>query len=111
MIILYCRKSKILNLNSKFRGKKNLSIPNGGKSKIGPDMDNTNVELNEPILYSHTPNPVKNVNYIARPNPSDNTYSRPVIDNASYYISSNRVNTLKNNPYVNDIYHQKNYDY
>ena len=85
--------------------------PNGGKSKIGPDMDNTTVKLNEPILYSHTPNPVRAVNWSDRPNPSDNTYSRPVIDNSSYYISSNRVSTLKNNPYVNDIYHQKNYDY
>jgi hypothetical protein len=74
-------------------------------------MDNTNVELNEPILYSHVPNPVQNINYMARPNPSDNTFSRPVIDNSSYYISSNRVSTLKNNPYVNDIYHQKNFDY
>jgi len=86
-------------------------IPNGGKSKIGPDMDNTNVELNEPVLYSHVPNPVIAVNWSDRPNPPDNIYSRPVIDNSSYYISSNRVNTLKNNPYVNDIYHQKNYDY
>ena len=86
-------------------------IPNGGKSKKGPDMNNTNVELNEPVLYSHTPNPVKAVNWSDRPNPSDNTYSRPVIDNSTYYISSNRVNTLKNNPYVNDIYHQKNFNY
>ena len=101
--------------NAKIDERREISVqgrtPNGGKSKTSPNVNNTNVELNEPILYSHVPNPVQNINYMCRPNPSDNTFSRPVIDNSSYYISSNRVSTLKNNPYVNDIYHQKNYDY
>jgi hypothetical protein len=26
-----------------------------------------------------------------------------------YYINKNYINTLEDNPYVNDIFHQKNY--
>jgi hypothetical protein len=34
--------------------------------------------------------------------------SKPVIESSSYYINPYFINTLNDNPYVNDIYHQKN---
>ena len=41
--------------------------------------------------------------------PSVAKYPVPkVVENSDYYINPNFINTLKNNPLVNDIYHPKN---
>jgi hypothetical protein len=86
-----------------------------GKSDLnGPYIDRNHVHLNEPILYSYTPAPHKKLDFTVMPTVTrdviENVYamSKPIIDTSSYYISSNFINTLKNNPLVNDIYHQKN---
>jgi hypothetical protein len=38
---------------------------------------------------------------------------KPIIenDNSKYLINDNYINTLKDNPYVNDIMHQKNLNF
>jgi hypothetical protein len=87
---------------------------NGRKDENGPYINRETVELNDPILYSYTPQPFKKLDFTVMPvtdrNTVENIYpnSKPVIDLSSYYISSSRINTLKDNPLVNDIYHQKN---
>ena len=79
----------------------------------GPYIDENNVRLNEPILYSYVSHPHKNLDHSTMPTQDNkiiqNIYlNKPVIESSSYYINSNFINTLKNNPLVNDIYHQKN---
>ena len=81
---------------------------NGKGDDYGPYIDENNVRLNEPILYSHIPNPHKNLDYSAMPSTVINKNIRPVIESSSYYINSNFINTLKDNPLVNDMFHQKN---
>lgn len=87
---------------------------NGKGDVFGPTIDRDNVKLNDPLLYSYTPAPHKNLDFSVMPTVSRNTIenvyakNKPVIETSSYYINSNFINTLKNNPLVNDIYHQKN---
>jgi hypothetical protein len=87
---------------------------NGKGDVFGPTIDRDNVKLNDPLLYSYTPAPHKHLDFSVMPTVSRNTIenvyakSKPVIETSSYYINSNFINTLKNNPLVNDIYHQKN---
>ena len=81
---------------------------NGKGDDYGPYIDENNVRLNEPLLYSHIPNPHKNLDYSAMPSTVINKNIRPVIESSSYYINSNFINTLKDNPLVNDMFHQKN---
>ena len=90
--------------------------PSNGKSDLnGPYINRENVKLNEPLLYSYTPNPHQNLDFSVTPTVNQEIIrevyknSRPIIDTSSYHINANFINTLKNNPYVNDIYHQKNY--
>jgi len=87
---------------------------NGKADLNGPYIDRDNVHLNDPVLYSYTPAPHKMLDFSVMPTVTrdviENVYARskPIIDTSSYYINSNFINTLKNNPLVNDIYHQKN---
>jgi len=90
--------------------------PANGKGDLnGPYINKQNVKLNEPILYSYMSNPHRNLDFTVTPTPSEeivkNVYknSRPIVDYSSYHINPNFINTLKNNPLVNDIYHQKNF--
>ena len=80
---------------------------NGKSDDYGPYINEATVQLNEPILYSHFPNPLKNLDYSVMPSTVINK-SKPVIESSSYYINPNFINTLKNNPLVNDMFHQKN---
>jgi hypothetical protein len=73
----------------------------------GPYINEATVQLNEPILYSHFPNPLKNLDYSVMPSTVIKNI-KPVIESSSYYINPNFINTLKNNPLVNDMFHQKN---
>ena len=98
----------------------NFSRPANGKGDcFGPWIDRDNVNLVEPILYSHIPNPSMSFNYTARPildkdeiidNANIHLQSKPSIKRSGYYINNNFINTLNDNPLVNDIYHQKNYN-
>jgi len=87
---------------------------NGKGDVFGPYIAEENVHLNDPVLYSYTPAPHKKLDFTVMPTVSRNTIenvyakNKPVIETSSYYINSNFINTLKNNPLVNDIYHQKN---
>jgi hypothetical protein len=81
---------------------------NGKGDDYGPYIDENNVRLNEPLLYSHIPNPHKKLDYSVMPSTVIDKNIRPVIESSSYYINSNFINTLKDNPLVNDMFHQKN---
>ena len=88
--------------------------PNGKGDLNGPYIDRDNVKLNEPILFSYVPHPHKTLDHSVMPTTSRETIekiysmSKPVIETSSYYVNPYFINTLKNNPLVNDIYHQKN---
>jgi len=91
---------------------------NGKADRHGPYIDRDNVEYANTILYSYAGNPHKTLDHSITPTLSNNaiqniniirTNSKPQNQNVSYYINSNYINTLNNNPFVNDIYHQKNY--
>jgi hypothetical protein len=93
--------------------------PANGKADLhGPYIDRDNVEYAESILYSYAGNPYKALDHSVVPTLSNKqikdintirTNSKPTNQTVSYYINSNYINTLNNNPFVNDIYHQKNY--
>lgn len=89
--------------------------PNARKDLNGPYIDEENVRMNDRRdLYSYVSHPFKMLDQNVMPNTSQETIrqvysmSKPVIETSSYYINSNFINTLKDNPLVNDIYHQKN---
>ena len=88
--------------------------PNGKGDLNGPYIDRDNVRLNEPILFSYVPHPHKTLDHSVMPTTSRDTIekvysmSKPVIETSSYYVNPYFINTLKDNPLVNDIYHQKN---
>ena len=90
---------------------------NGKKDLHGPYINKENVELNEPLLYSFVPIPHKTLDQSIMPtvprNLVEKVYikAKPVIETSSYYINNNFINTLADNPLVNDLYHQKNIKY
>ena len=90
---------------------------NGKKDLHGPYINKENVELNNPVLYSYVQIPHKSLDQSIMPSvPKDlveKVYirARPVIQTSSYYINNNFINTLADNPLVNDLYHQKNIKY
>ena len=105
--------SHIASNNMNIDDKKETSIynrPANAKGDLyGPYIDENNVRLNEPILYSYVSHPYKNLDHSTMPTKNTNVYlNKPIIESSSYYINSNFINTLKTNPLVNDIYHQKN---
>ncbi len=88
---------------------------NGKGDLNGPYIDPENVRFNDKrTLYSHVSHPHKPLDHSVMPTTSRHTIetvysmSKPVIETSSYYVNNNFINTLKNNPLVNDIYHQKN---
>jgi anti-sigma28 factor (negative regulator of flagellin synthesis) len=90
---------------------------NGKKDLHGPYINRENVELNNSLLYSYVPNPHISLDQSIMPSvPRDlveKIYikAKPVVETSSYYINDCFINTLTNNPLVNDIYHQKNIEY
>ena len=87
---------------------------NGRGDLNGPYIDKDNVKLNEPIHFSYIPGPLIRLDNSIMPRVTrdiiENVYakSKPIVETSSYYVNENFINTLKNNPLVNDIYHQKN---
>jgi hypothetical protein len=90
---------------------------NGRKDQTGPYFNNETFELNEPLLYGYMGNAHKALDHTVTPTLENKqiininnvkTKSKPIIDMSHYYINNNFINTLENNPLVNDIYHQKN---
>ena len=94
--------------------------PANGKADLhGPYIDRNNVELADTIHYSYAGNPFKPLDHSVAPTLSNDqikdinrikTNSKPTNQTVSYYINSNYINTLGKNPFVNDLYHQKNYE-
>jgi hypothetical protein len=87
--------------------------PNAKGNYSTPYIDRENYKYREPILFTYVSHPSKKLDFSVMPtseNIQQGEYysSKPVIGTSSYYISPNFINTLKNNPLVNDIYHQKN---
>ena len=89
--------------------------PNGKGDLNGPYLDTENVRFNDKKeLFSYVSNPYKPLDHSVMPTTSKETIekiysmSKPVIETSTYYINPYFINTLKNNPLVNDIYHQKN---
>jgi len=87
---------------------------NGKKDLHGPYINRENVELNNPLLYSYVPIPHISLDKSIMPSVPreliEKVYIRakPVVETSSYYINDCFINTLADNPLVNDIYHQKN---
>ncbi len=89
--------------------------PNGKGDQHGPYIDEENVRFNDKkTLYSYVSNPHKPLDHSVMPTTTRETIetvysmSKPVIETSTYYVNPYFINTLKNNPLVNDIYHQKN---
>ena len=89
--------------------------PNGKGDLNGPYLDAENVRFNDKKdVFSYVSNPHKPLDHSVMPTTSKETIekvysmSKPVIETSSYYVNPYFINTLKNNPLVNDIYHQKN---
>ena len=80
---------------------------NGKADANGPILDRGNVKLIDKITYSYTPNPLQSLDNSVMPSVAKYPVSK-VVENSDYYINPNFINTLKNNPLVNDIYHPKN---
>ena len=90
---------------------------NGKSDQTGPYINRNTFEPNEPLLYSYTGPAFRKLDQTNTPQLTQSqilcinqvkTDSKPIIDRSTYYINKNFINTLDNNPYVNDIYHQKN---
>jgi hypothetical protein len=88
---------------------------NGKGDDYGPYIDPSNVRMNDRrMVFNYVPHPHKSLDHSVMPTTSreiiEKVYSsrEPEIDMSGYYINPNFINTLKNNPLVNDIYHQKN---
>jgi hypothetical protein len=100
------------------REKTTYNRPANGKSdQMGPLFDKDTFEPNNPLLYGYTGNAYRKLDQTAMPTLGNQqilninkvkTNSKPIIDTSSYYINNNFINTLKDNPFVNDLYHQKN---
>ena len=87
--------------------------PNGKGDINGPYIDRDNVRMNDRRdIYNYVSHPHKSLDMSVMPTVSHdviiNQYVKPIVDVSTYYINPNFINTLKNNPLVNDIYHQKN---
>jgi 2,3-bisphosphoglycerate-independent phosphoglycerate mutase len=89
--------------------------PNGKGDLNGPYIDAENVRYNDKKeVFSYVSNPHRPLDHSVMPTTSKETIekvysmSKPIIETSSYYVNPYFINTLKNNPLVNDIYHQKN---
>ena len=80
---------------------------NGKSDANGPILERDNVKLIDKITYSYTPNPLQSLDNSVMPSVAKYPVLK-VVENSDYYINPNFINTLKNNPLVNDIYHPKN---
>jgi hypothetical protein len=89
--------------------------PNAKGQYATPYIDRENYKFREPILFTYVSHPSKKLDFSVMPTIDNSCMqqgeyysSKPVISTSSYYINNDFINTLKNNPLVNDIYNQKN---
>ena len=88
---------------------------NGGKNYAGPQINKKSVKMNQrkPSIYYVGPagQPRDNNSMPSVTTPyKNNTFvdMKPQLTYGDYYTNNVYINTLKDNPLVNDIYHQKN---
>jgi hypothetical protein len=83
--------------------------PNGKGDDYGPYLNESAVRMNErKPLYNYVGHPHKPLDMSAKVSSNSSQPIKPIVSTSGYYINSNFINTLKTNPYVNDIYHQSN---
>ena len=80
---------------------------NGKADTNGPILERDNVKLIDKLTYSYTPNPLQSLDNSVMPSVMKHPIPK-IVDNSDYYVNPIFINTLKNNPLVNDIYHPKN---
>lgn len=101
-----CEKREILTYNRP---------ANGGSNVAGPQINKKTTRFNakKPSVYYVT-NPGKSLDQNITPGATkpyrDNTFKnlKPQLTYGNYHTNDIFINTLKDNPLVNDIYHQKN---
>jgi hypothetical protein len=86
-------------------------IAAGGANISGPQINKANVKMNgkKNSIY-YVPHPAKALDNNIMPSSTIPIVEnkKPQLDYGNYYINNVQINTLNDNPYVNDIYHQKN---
>jgi len=83
----------------------------GGANLAGPQLNNATVKMNcKKTSVYYVPHPHVALDNNIFPSEPKHKYEnkKPVLDYGDYYINNCYINTLSDNPYVNDIYHQKN---
>jgi len=86
-------------------------IAAGGANLAGPQINNGNVKMNsKKTSVYYVPHPAKGLDANVTPSSTKPIVEnkKPQLDYGDYYINNVQINTLNDNPYVNDIYHQKN---
>jgi len=90
----------------------------GGQNYAGPQINKDNVKMNskkDSVYY--VPHPARPLDQNIMPSNAEpyhkHTFEnkKPQLDYGDYYTNNIFINTLNENPYVNDIYHQKNYKF
>ena len=92
--------------------------PPGSKSLAGPQLNEKTVKMNckkDSVYY--VPHPVRPLDNNIMPSNVEPYHKhtfinkKPQLDYGNYYTNNIFVDTLKENPFVNDIFHQKNVKY
>ena len=90
----------------------------GGQNYAGPQINKDNVKMNskkDGVYY--VPHPARPLDQNIMPSNVEPYHKRtfenkkPQLDYGDYYTNNIFINTLNENPYVNDIFHQKNYKF
>jgi hypothetical protein len=88
-------------------------LPGAKSDKIRGNINNETVRFNDKRhTISYVSNPGTNKNYAVTPLTRKQTSKKTDLNvNTFYHVDPVQINTLNNNPLVNDIYHQKNIDF
>ena len=86
-------------------------IAAGGANLAGPQINNANVKMNgKKTSVYYVPHPAKGLDNNVTPSSTKPIVEnkKPQLDYGNYYTNNIQISTLNDNPYVNDLYHQKN---
>jgi len=86
----------------------------GGANYAGPQINSSTVKMNgKKTSVYYVPHPARTLDANVTPSVKKHGFEnkKPILDYGDYYINNSYINTLNDNPYVNDIYHQKNYKF
>jgi len=86
-------------------------IAAGGANLAGPQINNANVKMNgKKTSVYYVPHPSKGLDNNITPSSTKPIVEnkKPQLDYGNYYTNNIQISTLNDNPYVNDLYHQKN---